>query len=167
MLFKKIFLIHFHTNCEISINDIEVQYKKEIPQLPLLERDGYNFRGWFTDSKLEDEFSDIKMPKNDIDLYAKWEAITLDEFLKEINFFSKTSNILRNLQNDYEGVPEFRDVNSKTDSEEKPKKKAVKKKTTTKKSTKKKTTKKGTTKKITKKEDTKEEANDIVEEANE
>ena len=60
------------------------------------------------------------MPKNDLDLYAKWEPITLEEFLNDINYFTKSANILKSLQNDYTDVPDFKDPKAEDD---KPKKK--------------------------------------------
>ena len=58
----------------------------------------------------------------------------------DINFFTKSANILKNLQNDYDGVIDFKDPKNENEKE-KPKKKSTKKKTT-KKVTKKKTVKK-------------------------
>ena len=139
-MFSKAYCINFQTNCEINIESIELKVKKQIPELPSPSREGYHFRGWYKDESLNEEFNLEKMPKENITLYAKWEAITLDEFLQDINYFTKSANILKSLQNDYEDVPDFKDTKEK---EAKPK---TKKKTT------KKTTKKKTTKPKTKKE---------------
>ncbi|MBO7079555.1 MAG: InlB B-repeat-containing protein [Bacilli bacterium] len=138
-MFSKAYCINFHTNCEINIESIELKAKKPIPKLPDLSREGYHFNGWFKDEGLMEEFNLEKMPKEDINLYAKWLPITLDEFLQDINYFTKSANILKSLQNDYEDVPDFKDTKEK---ETKPK---------TKKKTSKKTTKKKTTKAKTKK----------------
>ena len=168
MFFNKTFKINYHTNgANEKIDSIECKYKTVFPELPKLSKDGYKFGGWFLNQELNEEFNLEKMPKHDVDLYAKWDAITLDEFIKEINFFSKTANILKNLQNDYTDVPDFRDVSDK-EKEPSPKKKATKstKKKTTKKTTKKKTKSKSTKAKVVKeeKEPESEELIDVIEE---
>ena len=150
MFFKKYF-IYFHTNSNQELAPIELKYKKDIPTLPVLEKEGYKFGGWFLDGEYKLEYNLEKMPKNDINLYAKWDAITLEEFLADIDYFTKSANILKNLQNDYEGVVDFKDP--KAEEEKEKKKKTTKKKTTKKKTTSKKSTsKKTSTKKTVKKE---------------
>lgn len=156
-MFSKAYCIIFHTNCEINIESIVVKAKKQIPALPTLSREGYHFRGWFKDSSLNEEFNLEKMPKEDINLYAKWVSITIDEFLQDINYFTKSANILKSLQNDYPDVVDFKDAKPQ-EEKAKPKKKSTKK--TTKKSTKSKTTK---TKKV-KVEEVKENKEEGVEE---
>ena len=103
MFFKKYF-IYFHTNSDQELAPIEMKYKKDMPTLPVLEKEGYKFGAWYLDSEFKLEYNLEKMPKNDVHLYAKWEAITLEEFLNDINYFTKSANILKSLQNDYEGV---------------------------------------------------------------
>ena len=150
-MFSKAYCIIFHTNCEINIESIVVKAKKQIPALPTLSREGYHFRGWFKDSSLNEEFNLEKMPKENITLYARWETITLDEFLQDINYFTKSANILKSLQNDYEDVPDFKDTTKEKETKPKTKKK------TTKKTTKKKTTKPKTKKETKVKEEIEEE----------
>ncbi len=161
MFFKKYF-IYFHTNSNINLAAIEMKYKKTMPTLPEINKEGYKFVGWYLDSECSLEYNLEKMPKNDVNLYAKWEAISLEEFLTDIDFFTKSANILKNLQNDYEGVVDFKDP--KTDDNKEKKKKTTKKKTSTKKKTtnKKSNTKKSTTKKDSAKKVEEEENNNIV-----
>lgn len=138
-MFNKEYSIIFNTNGGKNIENIKCKSKKNIPALPECTKAGYKFLGWFLDEALEKEFNLEKMPKNDLVLYAKWEGISLEEFTKDINFFTKSANILQNLQNDYTDVPNFKD-NVKKET------KTAKKKTT------KKVTKKKTTKVASKKE---------------
>ena len=130
-MFNKIYNISFVTNGGNKLETIQCKSKKTFPTLPIPIREGYKFMGWFLEEKLENACEWEKMPKNDIVLYAKWEAISLEEFAKEIDFFTKSSNILQNLQNDYEGVPNFKDLSNK---DTKTTKKKTSKKTTKKKS---------------------------------
>ena len=139
-MFSKTYCIIYHTNCDLKLDNEIVKAKKPIPSLAKIEREGYNFIGWFLDEGFTKAFDLEKMPKEDVNVYAKWEAISLEEFLNDINFFTKSANILKNLQNDYDGVIDFKDPKNESEKE-KPKKKSTKKKTT-KKVTKKKTVKK-------------------------
>ena len=161
-MFNKIYNISFVTNGGKEIDPISCKSKKEFPELPVPVKDGYKFMGWFVNEETNILCEWDKMPKKDIVLYAKWENINLEEFAKEIDFFTKSSNILQNLQNDYEGVPNFKDLSNKDT-------KTTKKKATSK--TNKKTTKKKTVSKTSKKvkENKAEEnvTNEVIEEVNE
>lgn len=132
-MFNKLYTISFNTFGGNKIESISCKAKKDIPELPLPVKDGYKFVSWFLDKDLKEEFSFEKMPKKDLELFAKWEVISLEEFASDINFFTKSSNILKNLQNDYEGVPDFKDSVKKDDTKKKTKKKASAKKSTKKK----------------------------------
>ena len=131
-MFNKIYHIVFNVNGGNNLEDILCKSGKAFPVLPYATKEGYKFLGWFLDENFENEVTLEKMPKKNLVLYAKWEVISLEEFSKDINFFTKSSNILQNLQNDYSDVPNFKDVV----------KKEPKKKTSAKKATKKKTVKK-------------------------
>ena len=137
-MFNKIYHIVFNVNGGNNIEDVLCKSGKAFPVLPYATKEGYKFLGWFLDENFENEVTFEKMPKKNLVLYAKWEVISLEEFSKDINFFTKSSNILQNLQNDYSDVPNFKD-NAKKD---------VKKKTSTKKTSKKKTTKKESAKTV-------------------
>ncbi len=137
-MFNKIYHIVFNVNGGNNIDDVLCKSGKTFPVLPYATKEGYKFLGWFLDENFENEVTLEKMPKKNLVLYAKWEVISLEEFSKDINFFTKSSNILQNLQNDYSDVPNFKDSV----------KKETKKKTSTKKTTKKKTVKKESTKTV-------------------
>ena len=162
-MFSKTYCIIYHTNCDLKIDNVEIKAKKPMPALKELSREGYKFLGWYLDSEFTQEYNLEKMPKHDVEVYAKWEAISLEEFLNDINFFTKSANILKNLQNDYDGVIDFKDPKNE---EEKPKvkKKTTKKKTSTKKTVRKKTVKKA---KIEKLEEEKPEEQAVVEQEEE
>lgn len=134
-MFNKLYTISFNTFGGSNIDSISCKAKKDIPDLPSPVKDGYKFVSWFLDKECVEEFNFEKMPKYNLVLYAKWESISLEEFANDINFFTKSSNILKTLQNDYEGVPDFKDSPKKDESKKKTKKKSSKK-TSTKKTSK-------------------------------
>lgn len=126
-MFNKIYHIVFNVNGGNNIEDVLCKSGKAFPVLPYATKEGYKFLGWFLDENFENEVTFEKMPKKNLVLYAKWEVISLEEFSKDINFFTKSSNILQNLQNDYSDVPNFKD-NVKKDSKKKASSKKVSKK---------------------------------------
>lgn len=69
----------FSGNKEIT-DRLRVIYKEEGIVLPLAEKDGFSFCGWFFDSKGE-EFAgsqgDIFIPSKEVTLYAKWADLAL------------------------------------------------------------------------------------------
>lgn len=66
------FKIDFVTNSDETIDSLSVQYLDNIPQLPVLEKTGYDFDGWFTDRDFNTAFNYVTMPATNITLYAKW-----------------------------------------------------------------------------------------------
>lgn len=70
---KKKFLVTYDTNApDISIPEQNVAYD-EIVYTPTLYREGYTFKGWYTDSEWKNAFSGNMPPKN-LNLYARWVA---------------------------------------------------------------------------------------------
>jgi uncharacterized repeat protein (TIGR02543 family) len=70
---KKLFDVTFHTNTpDIEIDNQLVAFKEKV-YMPTLYRDGYTFKGWYTDSGFENAFNGEMPPKN-LDLYARWEV---------------------------------------------------------------------------------------------
>lgn len=68
---KKLFSVTYHTNApDIMIPTQNVAYD-EIVYAPTLYREGYTFKGWYTDSEWETAFNGEMPPKN-LDLYARW-----------------------------------------------------------------------------------------------
>jgi len=64
--------ISFVTNEGNEINDIQVTYKDNIPELEIPVREGYFFAGWYTDSSKSELFNINVMPDEDITLFADW-----------------------------------------------------------------------------------------------
>ena len=72
---KKKFWVTYHTGApDITIPTQNVAYD-EIVYTPTLYRDGYTFKGWYTDGEWENAFNDNdRMPPKNLDLYARWEV---------------------------------------------------------------------------------------------
>jgi uncharacterized repeat protein (TIGR02543 family) len=69
---KKLFSVTYHTNApDITIPTQSVAYD-EIVYAPTLYREGYTFKGWYTDSEFKNAFNGEMPPKN-LNLYARWE----------------------------------------------------------------------------------------------
>ena len=68
---KKLFSVTYYTNApDITIPSQNVAYD-EIVYAPTLYRNGYTFKGWYTDGAFKTAFSG-KMPPKNLDLYARW-----------------------------------------------------------------------------------------------
>jgi uncharacterized repeat protein (TIGR02543 family) len=65
------YTITFVSNGGNSISPMNVAYESEIT-LPAVNRLGYSFVGWFTDSSLNNEFSLTTMPSQNLVIYANW-----------------------------------------------------------------------------------------------
>jgi uncharacterized repeat protein (TIGR02543 family) len=67
------FSVTYHTDApDITIPKQDVAYD-EIVYAPTLYKQGYNFKGWFTDREWKNAFNG-KMPPKNLDLYARWEV---------------------------------------------------------------------------------------------
>ena len=71
---NKEIIVSFNTNSEIVLEKFEIR-KGESINLPILERDGYKFLGWYLDDEKVD--SNYKLKNNTV-LNAKWEKIDED-----------------------------------------------------------------------------------------
>ena len=67
----RIYILALNTNSDLIVNDVSAPYLSAIT-LPVLERDGYTFGGWFKDTGFTEQFTDTVMPLGDMNLYAKW-----------------------------------------------------------------------------------------------
>lgn len=68
---KKKFWVTYYTNApDITIPTQSVAYD-EIVYAPTLYREGYTFKGWYTDREWKNAFSGNMPPKN-LELYARW-----------------------------------------------------------------------------------------------
>lgn len=71
----KEFTVSFQTGFEEKIEDVIIEKGQVITSLPELSREGFNFKGWFTDNALTDKYNS-KPITEDVTLYAKWEKKT-------------------------------------------------------------------------------------------
>lgn len=70
---KKLFDVTFHTSTpDIYLAPQKVAFKEKV-YTPTLYRDGYTFKGWYTDIEWKNAFNGEMPPKN-LDLYARWEV---------------------------------------------------------------------------------------------
>ncbi|MDY6023547.1 MAG: InlB B-repeat-containing protein [Candidatus Borkfalkiaceae bacterium] len=72
--------LSFNTDSEVSIQSVKVAEGEEYI-LPVPERSGYSFEGWFTDEKFTGDAVVKISPKADTSFYAKWAklyTLTLD-----------------------------------------------------------------------------------------
>lgn len=64
------YTVTFITNSSDQIQPQEVKFGVNATNLPIPNRDGYNFEGWYLDENHTQVFS--RMPSSDVTLYAKW-----------------------------------------------------------------------------------------------
>ena len=70
--------IIFDSNGGSEIQSIKGTEGSTIPTpLPVSERAGYEFAGWFKDNTLTEPFDLVVFPSSNITVYAKWDVITL------------------------------------------------------------------------------------------
>ena len=70
------YTLHYVTNGgkHLSAETKSSAWTKDYEDLPVPERDGYTFVGWYWDLRLTDPVrGDVKVDKTTVDLYAKWE----------------------------------------------------------------------------------------------
>lgn len=74
--------IHFETNGGNTLTPLAGRAGEDIGTLPLPEKAGFVFGGWYTDSALTQKFTATVFPAADITLYAKWnpEGSVLEDY---------------------------------------------------------------------------------------
>ena len=97
----KEYTIEFDTNCDIVVEHITINEGENLPQLPVLSRNGYNFKGWFIDKELKTTVSKNATINENIVVYAKWEEQTMQEFLNQISTETIQKNILKKIRGTY------------------------------------------------------------------
>ena len=68
------FTITFNTNGGSAVSVISAPFESSIT-LPVSEKTGYDFGGWYADSDLENAFTSSTLTLNGATLWAKWDAI--------------------------------------------------------------------------------------------
>lgn len=95
------YYIKLQTNCEIIIDDIVVPEKQVLPPLPILSRNGYNFKGWFLDEQYQNSVPKNMLIKENITVFAKWEELSMQDFLNQISTENIQKRVLKKIRNTY------------------------------------------------------------------
>ena len=80
------YTVKFNTNGGNEIADIKVEEGTTIKSLPTPTKLGFDFKGWFTEEELTNEFDFNTEITEGIALYAKWEEKEVDEGSIVIDF---------------------------------------------------------------------------------
>lgn len=71
--YEIVFNLNYENGGEI-VENFKREEKISFPELPV--RQGYSFKGWYTDKACTSEFNLSEMPAKDLEIYAKWEINT-------------------------------------------------------------------------------------------
>lgn len=74
------------------------EIKNETIENKLVQKEGYNFLGWYADNKLTEKFNFSQKFTDNTFLYAKWEPITYI-----VNFYDANNEIFKSLNVEYNG----------------------------------------------------------------
>jgi len=86
------YTLSFETNNGTSIADITANYQATITLPSSLNKEGYTFGGWYSDSSFETPFQATRMVASDMTLYAKWNPIFYQvEFYSDNNLVTTLS----------------------------------------------------------------------------
>lgn len=72
------YTVTFHSNGGTTIDPLEVESGDSVSAPTEPTKDTYNFKGWYTDSELTQEYDFDTPVFQDLDLYAKWEIMTFN-----------------------------------------------------------------------------------------
>lgn len=90
--------VSFETNCDLEVKSITGKAYSKL-ELPVLEREGYTFDGWYAYPELDTPFTYDYFPTFDTILYAKW---TINGFLQDFEQYENT------VYDYHEGIDYFR-----------------------------------------------------------
>lgn len=85
VLFKKSFLITFDTDGGTPVKRKIVLGGAKVPKLPVPEKNGADFAGWYLDEEKTQVFEFEKMPKSNIALFAKWKPKFGEKTVKSLD----------------------------------------------------------------------------------
>ncbi|MEI6101349.1 MAG: InlB B-repeat-containing protein [Eubacteriales bacterium] len=71
------YTVAFETDGGTSVTSITKNYQQTISPAPVTQKQGYNFAGWYLDSKCTNQVSFPYTVSSDLILYAKWNAYTV------------------------------------------------------------------------------------------
>lgn len=98
---EKKYIIHFVTNMDEKIDDYIVEEDILLNYLPILKRNGFYFKGWYIDEECLKQFNKKIPIKSDMTLYAKWQELTMNDFLNETNIQSFRKDIVKDIKSSY------------------------------------------------------------------
>ena len=70
------YTIYFNSNGGSTVEEIDAQYNEEITAPEEPTKEGYTFKGWYTDQECTNKYVFNKMPNHNITLYAGWDKNT-------------------------------------------------------------------------------------------
>lgn len=70
--------LNFNTNGGTEIDTKTVTWNKAVGDLPVPEKEGHEFAGWYKDSRLKTQFTSESRIIEDTTIYAKWEKAKLN-----------------------------------------------------------------------------------------
>ena len=71
------FTIKFDTDGGTEVEDVVVGYNTKLTAFPEVEKTGYVFKGWYSDSEFKNEYKLDTVVDKEYTIYAKWEIIKL------------------------------------------------------------------------------------------
>ncbi|MEK5231247.1 InlB B-repeat-containing protein [Lysinibacillus sp. FSL K6-0232] len=71
--------ITLQTNGGTALQPIEIPYNTKISDIPRPTREGYRFDGWYQDEALTKPWAEETIVRENISLYAKWTALSVEE----------------------------------------------------------------------------------------
>ena len=79
------FDIIFEVNGGVTLPNLRVEPTTTIPSLPIPQRQGFEFVGWFSNSNLTTPFTTTSMPNQNLTIYAKWTAWVVNKLETSLN----------------------------------------------------------------------------------
>ena len=87
-------LIKFNTNCDEELPDIEIDYGATLPTIKSLEKEGFEFIGWYNG---DEKLTDANLIYDDLELEAKWQSKTF-----RVEYRDENGNIVEVKQVEYD-----------------------------------------------------------------
>lgn len=94
------YTVTFNSNGGSAINSVEVEENKKVTAPTVPTKEGYNFVGWFSDEALTKEWSFDTAITANTTLYAKWEAVVVEQkynVVYDINDLGTQPAVLENV----------------------------------------------------------------------
>ena len=101
--------LKFVTNGGTAVKKISGKYGKPLPELPVPEKEGYVFAGWYITPSLKYAFNRKVMPRADVTLYGKWVEEPEDPMIGLLEKFDGLRAKLASLSKDTSAETSFID----------------------------------------------------------